>query len=92
MEFPHFNYENKNEETPKPEDIIKGNDNSEKIKDALISKEDEINAALKGKTKLDLPKSIEQMDVDELNLSLEQALEIEDYEAAAKIRDILGNK
>ena len=86
------NYENKNEETPKPEDIIKGNDNSEKIKDALISKEDEINAALKGKTKLDLPKSIEQMDVDELNLSLEQALEIEDYEAAAKIRDILGNK
>ena len=32
------------------------------------------------------------MDVDELNLSLEQALEIEDYEAAAKIRDILGNK
>jgi hypothetical protein len=84
-------YEQQNNETPTPNELEGGEDNSEEIASLLRQTEDELLSKPKEKSKPSR-KDIKNMNVDELNIELEKALGDEDYMKAAQIRDLLTKK
>jgi len=81
-----------NGETPSPEDIIQGSDNSEEISNLI---DDEMENLLSGvglETSNEVAEDLTTMNVDNLNTMLQNALENEDYVTAAKVRDELNNR
>ena len=81
-----------NGETPSPEDIVQGSDNSEEISNLI---DDEMENLLSGvglETSNEVAEDLTTMNVDNLNTMLQNALENEDYVTAAKVRDELNNR
>lgn len=79
-------YENQNQESPSIEDIISGIDNSADIQRAVNQERPELERAASKKVKAP-KKNLADMEIDELNNELGNALEIEDYALAAQVRD-----
>lgn len=90
-------YQEENEgELPNPEEIVNsGNDNSDEILRAIENGDDRISIEDDNDNEeeiLNSSKSLQDMNIDELNDALESALESEDYMKAAKIRDEINNR
>jgi cysteinyl-tRNA synthetase len=81
-------YENQNNEQPTPEDITPAQeDNSDEIASLLAQTQDQLLSTPENERPQ--PKRLEDMEVDELNNELQTALDLEDYDRAVQIRDIL---
>jgi hypothetical protein len=72
-------YEEYHNRTPEPEEIVDGDDNTEEISKLMKQLEDEL---ISGETDIE-----NEDDITKLNDALQKALEDEDYEMAAKLRD-----
>tara|TARA_R110001592_G_scaffold354950_2_gene655021 strand:- start:91 stop:1812 length:1722 start_codon:yes stop_codon:yes gene_type:complete len=86
--------EDNNGETPSPEDIVdSGSDNTDDILRAIENGDNriEIEEAPENQD-TQAEKNVADMNIDELNDSLASALEFENYEKAAKIRDEINNR
>lgn len=82
-------YENQNNEQPTPEDITPAQeDNSDEIANLLAQTQDQLLNTPENERPQ--PKKLEDMEVDELNNELQTALDLEDYDRAVQIRDILN--
>ena len=84
-------------ETPEPEDIVQGTDHTEEIGRAVRNNEENLLSGTRGDEHPAAPeapeeKTLEQMNVDELNSELEKALDSEDFEKAASIRDEINKR
>jgi len=86
--------EDNNGEAPSPEDIVdSGSDNTDDILRAIENGDNriEIEEAPENQD-TQAEKDVADMNIDELNDSLASALEFENYEKAAKIRDEINNR
>lgn len=81
--------ENNDGEIPSPEDIILGQSHEDEIKNTISSNIDNLLNGLEEKPDVS-GKSLEDMEITELNNELEIALDNEDYIRAAKIRDLIN--
>lgn len=79
-------------QTPRPEDIVGGTDNSREISQAVENELENLLAGLDGKEGVSLSKDLSDMDINELNDTLQNALESEDYETASKVRDEINKR
>ena len=77
---------------PRPEDIVDGTDNSREISQAVENELENLLAGLDGKEGVSLSKNLSDMDINELNDTLQNALESEDYETASKVRDEINKR
>lgn len=84
-------YENQNNEVPAPEDITPEESNEDEIAALLRQNQDSL-LQTPTEDRQGYQKSLDDMEIDELNNELNAALEIEDYGRAAQIRDIIANK
>lgn len=80
-------YEEKYGETPLPQDIDSGIDNSEEIGSVMQANIDNLLSNITGSGE-----SLNDMSVIELNNALQQAVDDEDYAKASKIRDIIQSR
>ena len=82
-------YQEENDgELPSPEDIVdSGSDNTDDILRAIESGDERIEIEETEPSQPDIEKSLQDMNIDELNDALGSALSVEDYEKAAQIRD-----
>jgi len=78
-------------ETPNPEDVVDGTDNSKEIAQAINDEMDNLLRGLEDE-KPNIDKDLSDMDINELNTALENALESEDYEMATQIRDEINKR
>jgi hypothetical protein len=86
-------YERENAgETPSPEDIIQGNDNSEEISNLIDDEMENLLSGIDVESSVETNNDLTTMNVDNLNTLLQDALENEDYATAAKVRDELNNR
>ena len=79
-------------QTPTPEDIVGGTDNSREIAQTVENELENLLAGLDDKEGIKLSKDLPEMDINELNDALQNALESEDYETAAKVRDEINKR
>lgn len=79
-------------ETPTPEDIVDGTDNSREISQVIDNELENLLAGLDDKEDVSLTKNLSDMDINELNDALQNALESENYELASKIRDEISGR
>jgi hypothetical protein len=79
-------------QTPRPEDIVDGTDNSREISQAVENELENLLSRLDDKKGVSLSKNLSDMDINELNDALQNSLESEDYESAAKIRDEINKR
>jgi hypothetical protein len=79
-------------QTPTPEDIVDGTDNSREIAQTIENELENLLAGLDDKEGVKLSKDLSEMDINELNDTLQNALESEDYETAAKVRDEISKR
>lgn len=85
--------EENNGELPSPEDIVdSGSDNTDDILRAIESGDDRIEVEETEPPQPEVEKSVQDMNIDELNDALGSALSVEDYEKAAQIRDEINNR
>jgi hypothetical protein len=86
--------EENNGQTPSPEDIVDGgSDNTDDILRAIEDGDDRIEVEETPEVQEpQVDKNISDMNIDELNDALTSALEVEDYEKAAKVRDEINNR
>ena len=81
-------FENQNNETPTPEELTAGEeDHSNEIEKLINQSKEELLKGKEGENPGYSAKELKDMNVDELNIELNKALESEDYEKAGKIRD-----
>jgi hypothetical protein len=86
-------YERENDgETPSPEDIIQGNDNSEEISNLIDDEMENLLSGIDVESSVQINNDLTTMNVDSLNTLLQNALEDEDYATASKVRDELNNR
>jgi hypothetical protein len=81
-----------NGETPSPEDIVQGSDNSEEISNLIDDEMENLLSGIDLETSNEVVEDLTTMNVDNLNTMLQNALENEDYVTAAKVRDELNNR
>ena len=81
-----------NGETPSPEDIVQGSDNSEEISNLIDDEMENLLSGIDLETSNEFVEDLTTMNVDNLNTMLQNALENEDYVTAAKVRDELNNR
>ncbi len=79
-------------QTPTPEDIVDGTDNSREIAQTIEDELENLLAGLDDKKGVDLSKDLSEMDINELNEILQNALEQEDYKLASKVRDEINKR
>jgi hypothetical protein len=84
--------EENNGEQPAPEDYIEGAPNAQDILDAINNEDPRLQVPEAGEDNNLGNVNFAQMNIDELNDALGNALENEDYEAAAKIRDEINKR
>lgn len=85
-------YENQGQEVPEPENMFQGN-NEDEIAALLNQNQDDLLSRTPEEERVtNNTKSLSEMNIDELNNELERALEYEDYQKAASIRDEINSR
>lgn len=86
-------FENQNDEIPTPEDLTANNvDMSDEISSLLAQNQDQLLTRTPDEEKTSPVKQLKDMNIDELNNALQQALDNEKYENASKIRDEINSR
>lgn len=85
-------YENQGEEVPEPEEMFPA-EHEDEIAALLAQNQNDLLTRTPEEEKVIAPtKNVSNMNIDELNIELERALENEDYEKAALVRDEINRR